>query len=125
MAGEESIVWAALESSPIGFCVVSRSGQFVKVNDAMCAFLNRSREELLTSVWPDGIADLAAEPEQRVQRHYVLPDGSPRWAELSVTRFVDNEAELVLVQMVDVTPYQRAQEDLSERNDYLQAVIHS
>ncbi|HEV2784910.1 MAG TPA: SpoIIE family protein phosphatase, partial [Solirubrobacteraceae bacterium] len=95
----------AFEQAPIGVSLVDLEGNFVQVNDAYCATVRRSREELMrlgpvAITHPDDVAFtryamqlLAAGkvPVFRFEKRYVDAAGDPIWVEISASVFHDAE----------------------------------
>jgi anti-anti-sigma factor len=96
----------AFEQAPIGMSLVGLDGRFVQVNDAYCATVRRSREELLAGLGPTEITHpddvpytreafrvlLAGEASVlRWEKRYVDPAGETIWVEISATVFRDAE----------------------------------
>jgi PAS domain S-box-containing protein len=90
---------AIYDHSPVGICWVdSRSGRFLGVNAKYCEILGRSEEEVLkcnfqSLTHPDDLPGnlemmrkmVAGELRHyQVEKRYVRPDGSVRWAEVEV-----------------------------------------
>ena len=114
------------DRSPAGTAIVDDDGVFGEVNDALCTFLGRSREDLLGSSY-----DLVLHPEDRrsaaearrryrrqstgthrTERRFVRPDGTVRWGRLSVTRVIDEDASTNLVSFEDITAVKEIEERL-------------
>src|SRR5262249_43648414 len=87
------------ETAAVGITHRDLQGRFLRVNDKFCGIVGYSREELLEKTLQDITRpeDLAAElglhaallrgesPSYRLEKRYVRKDGSPVWAELSVS----------------------------------------
>jgi diguanylate cyclase (GGDEF)-like protein/PAS domain S-box-containing protein len=108
------------DSAPIGMGLTDPTGaRYVRVNDAMCGLLDRSREELLgdtidAMTHPD---DRAADDRGRqamldrtvssfeAEKRYLLPDGGAVWTMLHVApvRNADGSVQAFFSQIVDIT----------------------
>lgn len=112
--------------SPAGTALVYDDGHFGEVNDALCAFVGMSREELAASTYdaivhPDdrraareARARFSASVEitHRSERRFVHRDGSVRWGRLSVTRIEEGVNGLSLVTFEDVTSIKEVEDRL-------------
>lgn len=99
--------------------IATPDGKFTWVNDALCRMLDRDRKALLKSTWsdvthPDDRDRDARQAERlisgeadsyRLRKRYLLPDGSIRWGDLTVTGVRDPSWALthLLRQVVDIT----------------------
>lgn len=113
-------------SIPMSFGPVANG--LAEVNDARCAFHERTREELSIVDWrelihPDDLAVMMPLHESlaggeidryRVTQRFVMPDGRIKWGDVTVARLdLDQESDdFVVVQIVDVTPEVLARERL-------------
>jgi PAS domain S-box-containing protein len=102
-AREESARMSAMfAQASVGMSEVALDGQFLVVNDQLCAMLGRSREELLALriadiTHPDDLAEslpkfarMAESGEAfGLDKRYVRPDGTILWANSSITRLLD------------------------------------
>jgi PAS domain S-box-containing protein len=108
------------DNAPIAMALIDPSSlRYLRVNDAYCSMLGRTREELvqLTSADVSHTEDAAATREvfeqlQRGERdhyaadkRYMRADGSEVWASLSITtvREADGGIDVLFGQMVDIT----------------------
>lgn len=124
-AGDADLLALFVESmSPVGICVATPEGRFIRVNASMCALLGRTEEELLALTWqelthPDDLpvdSAYSAEVLQgtrdsfRLLKRYLRPDGSVVWADLSVScvRNVDGTVRYGVAQIIDVTDRESA-----------------
>jgi diguanylate cyclase (GGDEF)-like protein/PAS domain S-box-containing protein len=122
---------AVVQSAGVGMCLCdSRSGRFLSVNDALCAFFGRSQAELLACTWQELThpEDLAADQllvEQvlrgerdsyRLRKRYRRPDGSNIWGDLVVacSRNADGTVRDLIGQISDVS-------ELVAKTAYLEA----
>jgi diguanylate cyclase (GGDEF)-like protein/PAS domain S-box-containing protein len=108
------------DGAPIGMALTDPTGaRYVRVNDAMCGLLDRSREGLLgdtidAMTHPD---DRAADDRGRqamldrtvssfeAEKRYLLPDGGAVWTMLHVApvRNADGSVQAFFSQIVDIT----------------------
>jgi PAS domain S-box-containing protein len=108
------------DHAPIGMTLLDpKTLRYLRVNDAFCQLVGRTREALLTLSFadlshPDDIAAEQAGAEALAgselhnyvtEKRYLRPDGSEVWASLSVTpvRDVDSAVDVLFGQMVDIT----------------------
>jgi PAS domain S-box-containing protein len=109
------------DTAPIGMVLTDAdTGWCVRVNDALCALLDRSREQLIGAsldsvIHPDDLpgiheARLAIVDGSRliVQQHelrYLRPDGTPGWASLNAAPVFSAAGTLraVFSQVIDIT----------------------
>lgn len=104
-----------------------------EVNDARCAFHERSREELQRTGWrhllhPDDLEAMGPLHEAivsgkidhyRVLQRFIMPDGRLKWGDVSVARVDLDQTgdDFVVVQIVDVTNEVEARERLQHLVD--------
>ncbi|HVQ13143.1 MAG TPA: PAS domain S-box protein, partial [Vicinamibacterales bacterium] len=129
---------SAMHYSPIGMALVSRSGEYLEVNPALCAIVGYSADELLVTGFesithPDDYAadvvatqrmlDREVESIRRVKR-YRHKDGRIRWVQVNSSLILDdNDAPRYFVsQIQDITERKRADEDLQHANRALQTI---
>ncbi|MCW2967564.1 MAG: domain S-box protein [Solirubrobacteraceae bacterium] len=132
-----SLFRQGFDESPIGMALTDAGqGLYVRVNDAMCRLLWRSREDLLerdigSVTHPE---DVALDTEARdamlagtlshfeTDKRYLRPDGTLVWARLHVTpvREADGSVRTFFSQIVDISE-RKAREDKLE-NDVMDAV---
>jgi PAS domain S-box-containing protein len=108
------------DGAPIGMGLTDPAGaRYVRVNDALCSLLDRSREELIT-----GTIDAKTHPDDRAvddrgrqamldrtmssfeaEKRYLLPNGGAVWTELHVApvRNADGSVQAFFSQIVDIT----------------------
>lgn len=115
------------ENAPIAMSLIDpASARYVRVNDALCRFLGRSAEELLSLTafevtHPDHVeADMIALrslvsgelPEYVCDKRYVRPDGSVVWGALSVSTALeaDGTVDVLFSQVLDITERQERDE---------------
>ena len=116
---------AAVDQAPIGMCLVSPEGQFLRVNAALCKLLGRPPAELLGLTFqeithPDDLAaDLAlvhevlsgARDSYEMQKRFLLPDGNfvAAWLLVTLIRDADGSPAHFISQIVDLTEAQEAE----------------
>ena len=114
----------AFESSPVGIALADEKGHFVSVNAALCELFGRPEADLLGRSSVDfthaddlgqhrraeSAITLADDGVLRVEKRYLRPDGSVRWAWLTM-RHLDgpNGEEWTLAHMQDVTDRKQAE----------------
>ena len=119
----------AFDYAPLGMALVSFAGEFIQFNDAMCALLGLTREELrglthFAVTHPEDRAhevqrlhELAAASTGVVQfeKRYLRPSGlAPVWSLVSVSQLHgDGQASCYLYQVHDLTEQKRAAENLA------------
>jgi PAS domain S-box-containing protein len=107
------------DAAPIGMALTSGSGRYIRVNDAMCSLLGRSRDELMClsvseiTHLDDRGADEAAlramvngdADDYHAEKRYVRPDGTMLWAAVHVApvRNADGRIEAFFAQKIDIT----------------------
>jgi PAS domain S-box-containing protein len=108
------------DHAPIGMTLVDpKTLRYLRVNDAFCQFVGRTREALLALSFidlshPDDLVADQAGAQQFArsalenyvtEKRYLRPDGSEVWASLNVTpvRDVDSAVDVLFGQMVDIT----------------------
>lgn len=125
------------EESPVGIGLADEHGRFLAVNAALCALFGRDRDELIghTSVaytYPEDrpdhrkAGDLVRTAEDRigrVEKRYLHPDGTIRWAWLSFTHVSGPQGQVwTIAHMQDVTERKAAEQALQESEATLRAV---
>lgn len=114
------------DRSPAGTAIVDDDGVFGEVNDALCGFLGRTRDELIGSNYdsvlhPDerrGAGEARRRYKRqtsgthRAERRFLRPDGTIRWGRLSVTRVIDEDRPTNLVSLEDVTAVKEIEDRL-------------
>ena len=110
----------AFDAAPIGMGLTTPSGdRYIRVNDAMCALLGRTREELMRS----GVRDITHpddrerddharralldgdQPDFHAEKRYVRGDGTAVWATVHVApvRNADGSVGAFIAQKIDIT----------------------
>ena len=127
-------VGATIDSAPIPMSSGPAPDRQVQFNDAFCAFVGRSREDILGLSWealvhPEDVAvdrEFAQALTERkldhytVRRRFVRSDGVIRDADVTVTavRVAEGEESLVVTQIVDLTDVLAAQARAELLADY-------
>ncbi len=129
---------SAMHYSPIGMALVSRSGEYLEVNPALCAIVGYSADELLATGfesitypddYPDDVVatqrmlDREVESIRRVKR-YRHKDGRIRWAQVNSSLILDDNGapRYFVSQIQDITERKRADEDLQHANRALKTI---
>jgi len=129
---------SAMHYSPIGMALVSRSGEYLEVNPALCAIVGYSAEELLATGFesvthPDDypadrvatqrMLDREVDSIRRVKR-YRHKDGRIRWAQVNSSLVLDEDGapRYFVSQIQDITERKRADEDLQRANRALHTI---
>lgn len=124
-----------------GVALVAADGSFLRVNPALCAFLDRTPDQLRAATWqelthPDDVeADMTllrevvrgTRDEYRLHKRYVRPTGEVMWGDLSVSclRNDDRSIYCFVSQILDVTQLVRAQEQLAAREEHYRLVVEA
>jgi len=125
LVASEAQFRAIFDDSPVGVAI-AEDGRFALVNEALCAILGRSPEQLLGLTSTDiGLPDdehvevgvrheLDAGRVARVQKRYLRPDGSVVWGELTAVRLAatDGGPRRTLVHLRDSTAERQAADHL-------------
>jgi PAS domain S-box-containing protein/diguanylate cyclase (GGDEF)-like protein len=120
----------AFDEAPTGMALVTLDGQWLQVNDALCALLDYSEAELITKRVTDMIAHDEVETMQRYLRHVasgqvvgyhvetraLRADGEPFWALLSVSLVRNDEGEpaYLFAELLDIAERKRVEEELEQ-----------
>jgi len=129
----------AMRHASVGMALVSPSGTFLDVNDALCRFLGRDAAELTSLTFqdvthPDDLdADLVLLgralggeiDSYRISKRYLRVDGAVRHAELAVAavRSDDGALRFFLSQVADVTDQVEAQRESEAAREQLRGVV--
>jgi diguanylate cyclase (GGDEF)-like protein/PAS domain S-box-containing protein len=116
----QALFEAAYQQAPVGMAITALGppggDRLVEVNEALCAFLGRSREALLA-----GRLDDFTHPDDRGsadrERRFVLPDGREVWGALRATLVRDPEGRPLhgLAHVEDVSDRRAFEHELAHR----------
>jgi PAS domain S-box-containing protein len=126
-----SLFEQGFDTAPIGMVFTHpEDGRYVRVNAAMCEFLQRSRQELLDLTFDDVTHpdDWGKDDDGRravlegrsssfqAEKRYLRPDGSAVWASLHVTpvRGPDGSVQTFFSQIVDISERKEREARLEE-----------
>ncbi len=128
LARAEARFRRAMESAPIGTCLIAAEGGFVEVNGALCDLFGYDADTLKQKTWQEltapeyldadrrNIADVLAGriDSYRMRKQYLRADGHRIWGDLSVgcIRDENGRVENFVAQIADIT----AAVEASERN---------
>jgi PAS domain S-box-containing protein len=128
------------ESAAIGIARVAFEGErWIEVNDTFCRILGRTREEMLSTPWPDMThpedIDLDLVPFRRmaegeldhyaVEKRFICKSGRPLWARLtlSLVRDAEGRPDYEIAVMEDISERKAQEEKLhaseARRNELL------
>lgn len=121
------------DNSAIGVALVTPDGRLDTVNPAMCDFFGYDADTLCTRTWQkltapdfiekdlDNVADVLAGriDSYRMKKQYVHADGHLLWGDLSVSciRTPDDDVEVFISQIMDITAEVEAQRKIAEREE--------
>ena len=137
--------WASFDrvfdAAAIGMAFVDLEGRYQRVNQALCEFLGRSRQELVGSRFDDVAHPDDAEAERaalgqlltgeleryRVDKRFVRADGQLRWAACTgaLAYGEDGRPRWLVKQVTDVTEHKRTEESLRANEARLRALLES
>jgi diguanylate cyclase (GGDEF)-like protein/PAS domain S-box-containing protein len=125
---------SAFDNAPIGMALVGLEGQWLDVNQALCALVGYSQEELLRLTFqdlthPDDLdADLALVQEvlaghrstYQMHKRYIHADGRVIWALLSVSLATDEDGRPLhfISQIQDFTERRELEEKLRHQAEH-------
>ena len=134
----ESQFRLAMENAPIGMALVSPLGEFLAVNQRLCAITGRDEEMLLASRFQDithpedlyvdeALLDLLVKgeiPSYELEKRYIHTDGREIWVLLavSVVRSADGSPRHFVAQIQDITDQVRMVAELREANVALETL---
>jgi diguanylate cyclase (GGDEF)-like protein/PAS domain S-box-containing protein len=125
MSHEAGVFETAFTSAPMGVAVIGLDGRFIRVNEALCALLGRSEDELVGSTTgpmthPDDLqvtADAYAHMQRTstplaVEKRYLRPDGTVVWAATKGTSVwgTDHQPLYIVAHFSDVTATKLAEQ---------------
>jgi two-component system, cell cycle sensor histidine kinase and response regulator CckA len=129
----------AFEAAVTGIALISLEGRYLLVNPALCRFLARSREELVGMGWRDLTYPDDLEPGERYahaalergvpsdthEKRYLRPDGTARWAIVSVSLVQDDDGAPLcfMSQVVDIDERKRAERALQQAEEKHRALL--
>ena len=130
--------WRILfEGSPVGIGLSDENGHFVSVNPALCALLGRAEADILgrssveythpddTRLNDEATELIEASPDGilRIEKRYVRPDGTLRWAGLTITHTVGPAGQTwTLAHIQDITERKAALQSVQDSEANLSAV---
>ena len=126
---------STFDSAAVGMAVADISGRYVKVNRAMCDFVQYSEAELLAMsfhdiTFPEDLPEnllgrrrlLAGEvPTFQMEKRYVRKDGQVVWAMMVVSQIQDKNGKVIysVGQMVDIDAQKRIEQSLRASKESL------
>ena len=109
------------DNAPIAMSLVDPgSMRYVRVNDAFCTMVGRTREALLALTVEDtSHPDDRSASDQHTEKRYPRPDGTEVWASVSVTPVLepDGSVDVLFGQMVDITERKAREASLKAQLD--------
>ncbi len=130
---------ATYEAATVGIAEVDRSGRYVRVNDALCRILGRTREQLLSATLFDVTHPDEREAEREIYqrqidgeqagyattKRVVRPDGGVVHVEVSSSSVRDEEGRFAygVRVMQDVTESRRMQRQIEENEQRLRDLL--
>lgn len=139
MAASESKYRGVFENARVGMARVGPDGQWLDVNNQICAELGYSREELLRLTFqdvthPDDLEEDMRQAERllrgeidhhEMDKRYVRKDGSEFWAHLTASsvRDANGAVEYFVSVMENITARKQAEEALQEMTRTLESRI--
>lgn len=120
----------AFDASPVAMTITSLDASYMRVNDAACRLLGRSRQELLRlhvteilhpddvtiSLHRDSLMAVAAARNLTLERRYLRPEGTTVWTSVFLTPIRDRSGETCafLAQIIDLTHVRRREMELAQ-----------
>lgn len=139
LLASQELFGSAFHFAGIGMALVGLDGQWLKVNPALCDLVGYSESELLSLSFQDITypEDLEADLQQAasllagnirsyaMEKRYIHRDGHLVWILLTVSLVDDADLRpfCFVSQMQDISQAKRAQHDLAEERNLLQAII--
>ena len=121
----EQLFRMAMDNAAVGQGLLDPGGGILRVNPALCQFLDREPEQLLQASWSALIDPQDLAEEQRLWRdletnrrnsyrlvaRFHRPDGSPVWGDVSVSgiRDADGALSTTIVQITDISALKRVE----------------
>lgn len=133
---------AAFEASPVGMALFNADGEYVRVNDALCALVGRDRSQLIgrrdSDVTHPDDSEMIAELAWRILRgemssstheqRFVRPDGQIVWVITHAVFLRDDDGRPLswVCQFVDITARRAAEAELERlaRHDVLTGLLN-
>lgn len=132
-ARADALYRRSIDSAAVGMCLANLEGNFVQVNDALCAFFGYDAAALRQMTWqqltaPDYLdADVANVAEiisgridsYRLTKQFIHADGHRIWGDLSVSclRALDGDVEVFIAQITDITKEVTLSEQVARQNE--------
>lgn len=132
---------AAFDNSPIGMAIVDMEGNYVQVNDRLCAILGRDADQVVGSgfrpmVHPEDLVGIEAAFERFIdsgecsyqgERRYVHPDGRIVHAVLSSTLVLSPEGDPshMFVQVMDVSAERESRERIQRSSQTVRSLMQA
>jgi len=129
---------ASFRNTPVGMALIGLDGRYLDVNDALCDFLGRERDELLRmtffdvthpddQAWGLEILDTLGSGSSnvyRVEKRYLRPYGPIAWGNLSISALRDaaGRPTACFVVVEDITDRKRAERSLRESEETFRLV---
>ncbi len=123
----------SMESAAVGMCLARPEGEFLEVNEALCAFFGYDAETLLQKTWIeltapeylqadlDKVAELVAGhiDSYRMVKQFIHAEGHRLWGDLTVgcLRSDDGSIEVTIGQIADITDQMEAEQRLAESEE--------
>lgn len=133
--------WKIMQNAPIGLAIVSLTGYFLEVNDALCDITGYSREELLSRSpedithpddrstdhgWLNALSDGQVE---RIRQHkrYLHRHGHAIWVQIdvSIVRSDDGRPQYIISQIQDISEHKHHEARLFEARELDRVTLRS
>jgi len=127
-------------SAASGIALIATNGRYLRVNEAMCAMLGYTPEELESSSWreithPDDIKPsdikiaelLRGQPVRPLEKRYLHKDGRIIWALINVGQNVDRSGvpQHYVVQIQDITWMKEAQAEIRLKEERYRQIFEA